>query len=72
MRNLSGGSEPRLLRRKRGQILVLRCFVVELSDHMLVKLVGNAIVREHGPIDGDELFDEFRMKAMVLVNLRSH
>jgi hypothetical protein len=36
--------------------------VVELSDNMLVKLVGNAIVREHDPIDGDELFAEFRRK----------
>jgi hypothetical protein len=29
-------------------------------------------VREHDPIDGDELFDELRIKAVVLVNFRSH
>jgi hypothetical protein len=39
---------------------------------MLVELVRNAIVREHDPIDGDELFHEFRMEAMVLINFRSH
>jgi hypothetical protein len=29
-------------------------------------------MREHGPVDGDELFDEFRMEAMVFISLRSH
>jgi hypothetical protein len=49
----------------------LRRFVVELSDNMLVKLVGNAIVREHDSKDGDELFDEFRMEVAGLINFRS-
>ena len=57
---------------KTGQILVLRRFVVELSDNMLVKLVWNAMMREHGPVNRDELFDEPRMKAMVSINLSSH
>jgi hypothetical protein len=37
---------------------------------MLVKLIGNAIMRKHDPIDGDDLFDELRMKTVVLVNFR--
>jgi len=51
--------------------LVLRRFVVELSDNMLVKLVGNAIVRKHDSKDRDELFDEFRMEVAGLINFRS-
>jgi hypothetical protein len=39
---------------------------------MLVKLIGNAIVREHEPIDGDDLFGELRMKTVIFVNFRSH
>ena len=35
-------------------------FVVELSDNVLIKLVGNAWMRKHRPVDGDELSDEFR------------
>jgi hypothetical protein len=50
----------------------LRRFVVELSDNMLIKLVGNAMMREHGPVNRDELFDEPRMKVMVFMNLTSH
>jgi hypothetical protein len=39
---------------------------------MLVKLIGNAIVRKHDPIDGDEAFDEFRTESMVLIGFRGH
>jgi hypothetical protein len=46
--------------------------LVDLSDNMLVELVRNGTMREHGPVDGDELFDEFRMEAMVFIGLRSH
>src|SRR5260370_3075133 len=54
------------------QFLVLRRFFVELSNDMLVKLVGNVMVREHDPIDGDELFDEFRIAATLRLSFRSH
>ena len=57
---------------KSGQVLVFRRLVVEFSDNVFVELVGNGTVREHGSVDGDELFDEFRMEAMAFINFRSH
>src|SRR5271165_5580563 len=57
---------------KSGQVLVFRRLVVEFSDNVFVELVGNGTMREHGPVDGDELFDEFRMEAMAFINFRSH
>src|SRR5260370_34261858 len=57
---------------KSGQVLVFRRLVVEVSDNVFVELVRNGNMREHGPVDRDEMFDEFRMEAMVLINFRSH
>src|SRR5271166_1809579 len=57
---------------KSGQVLFFRRLVVEFSDNVFVELVGNGTMREHGPVDGDELFDEFRMEAMVFISLKSH
>jgi hypothetical protein len=38
---------------------------------MLVELVGNGTMREHGPVKGNELFDESTREATVFVDLRS-
>jgi hypothetical protein len=50
-------------RRKRGKCGLSAAFFVEFSDHILVVLAGNAIVRDHNPIDGNELVDELGIEA---------
>ena len=51
--------------------MVVNRLVVELSDNMFVKLVGDGIMREHAPVNGKELFDDFLREAMVFAMLRS-
>src|SRR6266436_4977533 len=37
----------------------------------MLELVGNGIMREHAPVNGNELFDEFLREALVFAMLRS-
>src|ERR1700757_5250589 len=55
------------LGKKTGQAFVLYCFVVKLSDNVLVKPVRNAVVWEHDPIDCDELFYKLKIEVTVLI-----
>jgi len=50
--------------------MVVRRLIVELSNNMLVKLIANGTMREHGPVNGNELFDDLLREAMVFVILR--
>jgi|HubBroStandDraft_6_1064221.scaffolds.fasta_scaffold1957405_1 hypothetical protein len=45
---------------KSGQVFVFCRLVVEFSDNVFVELVGNGAMREHCPVDGNELYDESR------------
>jgi hypothetical protein len=51
--------------------MVVHRLIVELSDNMLVKLVGNGTMREHCPVNGNKLFDESLREALVFAILRS-
>ena len=51
--------------------MVVHRLIVELSDNMLVKLVGNGTMREHAPANGNELFNKVLREALVFAMLRS-
>ena len=55
---------------KSQEVFVPHRLVVEFSDNVVVKLVGNSTVRKHGPVNRPKLFPEFGREALILVNLR--